>query len=140
MQEWKFPFSFFILLTQWHEFFAQKLTNFHIFVITLPLNVTLFSKSPYLTAHIKINYETSCNGRLSEKHKDVSRTIATFQMVFFVALVRIFQSLTNFSRNHNIGAIGAIGVLNVPIERYNVFWNLRRWSNEVLQNYNQQLF
>ena len=75
--------------------------------------MTLFSKSPYLTAHIKINYETSCNGRLSEKHKDVSRTFATFKMVFFVALVRSFQSLTNFSRNHNIGAIG---VLNVPIE------------------------
>ena len=136
MQERKFPFSFFILLTQWHEFFAPKLTNFHIFVMTLPLNLTLFSKSPYLTAHIKIN-ETSCNGRLSEKHKDVSQTIATFKMVFFVALVRSFQSLTNFSRNHNIGAIG---VLNVPIEWYNVFWNLRRWSNEVLQNYNQQLF
>ena len=55
----KFPFSFFILLAEWHELPAPKLTIFHIFIIALPLNVTLFSKSPYLTAHININYETS---------------------------------------------------------------------------------
>ena len=63
----KFQFSFFILLTQWHELPAPKLTNFHIFIIPLPLNVTLFSKSPYLTAHINVNYETSCIKRFSEK-------------------------------------------------------------------------
>ena len=46
---------------------AQELTNFHIFIISLPLNVTLFSKSPYLTAHVKINYKTGCIGRFPEK-------------------------------------------------------------------------
>ena len=52
----KFPYTFFILLT-----------NFHIFMISLPLNLTLFSRSLYLTAHIKINYETGCIGKFSEK-------------------------------------------------------------------------
>ena len=46
--------SFFILLTQWHEFPAQKLTNFHIFIIPL-------------TVHININYETGCIETFSEK-------------------------------------------------------------------------
>ena len=55
----KFPHSFFVLLTQWHELPAPKLTNFHFFIIPLPLNLTLFLKSPYLTAHIKIDYETT---------------------------------------------------------------------------------
>ena len=63
----KFPHSFFILLTQWHQSSPKKLTNFHIFIIPLLLNVTLFSKSHYLTAHIKINYETGCIGRFFEK-------------------------------------------------------------------------
>ena len=63
----KFPYTFFILLTHCHEFPAPKLTNFHIFIIPLPLNVILFSKSSYLTVHIKINYETGCTGRFSEK-------------------------------------------------------------------------
>ena len=67
----KFPYSFFILLTQRHECPAPKLTNFHIFIIPLPLNVTSFSKSPYLTAHIKINYETGCIGRISEKNTEM---------------------------------------------------------------------
>ena len=62
----KFSYSFIILLTQLHKFPAPKLTHFHIFILPLPLNVTLFSKSPYLTAHIKINYETGCIGRFSE--------------------------------------------------------------------------
>ena len=48
----KFLYSFFILLTQCHEFPTPKLTSFHIFIIPLPLNVTLFSKSPYLTIQI----------------------------------------------------------------------------------------
>ena len=65
----KFPYSFFILLTQCHESPAQKLTNFHISIIPVPLNVTLFSKSAYMTAHmtvhIKINYEIRCIGKLS---------------------------------------------------------------------------
>ena len=63
----KFPSLFVILLTQLPESPAPKLTNFHIFIIPLPFNVTLSSKSPYLTAHIKINYETGCIGRFSEK-------------------------------------------------------------------------
>ena len=63
----KFPFSFFILLAEWHELPAPKLTIFHIFIIALPLNVTLFSKSPFLAAHINVDYETSCIKRFSEK-------------------------------------------------------------------------
>ena len=54
----KFQYSFLILLTQ--EFPAPNLTSFLIFINLLPLNVTLFSKSPYLIAHIKINYKTGC--------------------------------------------------------------------------------
>ena len=49
----KFPYPFVILLTQWHKLLASKLTNFHIFIIHLPLNVALFSKSPYLIARFK---------------------------------------------------------------------------------------
>ena len=67
----KFPYSLFILLTQWHEFPAAKLTNFHIFIISLPLKVTLFSKSPYLTAHVKTNYETGWIGKISEKNTEM---------------------------------------------------------------------
>ena len=63
----KLPYSFFKLMTQGHEFPATKLTNFHIFIIPLPLNMTLFSKSPYLTAHIKMNYETGSIGKSSEE-------------------------------------------------------------------------
>ena len=63
----KFLYSFFILPTQWHEFPSPKLRNFHIFIVPFFLNVTLFSKNPHLTAHIKINYEAGCIGRFSEK-------------------------------------------------------------------------
>ena len=59
----KFPYSFFIL----QESPAPKLTSCHIFIIPLPLNVTLFSKSSYLTVRIKINYESGCIGKFSEK-------------------------------------------------------------------------
>ena len=73
---------------------CPKIDNFHIFIIPLPLNVTLFSKSPYLTAPIKINYGTGCTGRFSGKKKrDVSGTIATSKMELFVALVISFQPL-----------------------------------------------
>ena len=41
-------------------------------------------------------------------------------MELFVALGISFQSLTNFTKNPNKGAIG---VLNAPLEYYNVFWN-----------------
>ena len=90
----KFPYSFFILLTQWYKFPASKLTNFHIFIIHLPLNVTLFSKSRYLTVHIKINYAPLCIGRFSGKHRDVFTNIA---IEFIPALVSSFQPLTNFT-------------------------------------------
>ena len=43
----KFPYASSILLIQLHEFPAPKLTSFHIFIIVLPLNVTLISKSTY---------------------------------------------------------------------------------------------
>ena len=79
----KFPYSFFILLTQLHEFPAPKLTNFHIFIIPLPLKVTLFSKSPYLTAHVKINYEAVCIGRFT-------LTITAAKMELFVSIVSSF--------------------------------------------------
>ena len=86
----QFPYSFFILLTEWYAFPASILTNFHIFTIPLSLNVTLFLKSLYLAAHIKINYETGCFGRFSEKNTDVSRTIAAAKMEFLMSLVCSF--------------------------------------------------
>ena len=87
----------------------------------LLLNLTLFSKSPYLTAHIKINYETGCMGRFSGgKKTQISRTIARAKMELFVALVSSFQPLTNFTKNPNIDAMG---VLNAPIEYYNIISN-----------------
>ena len=48
-----------------------------------------------------------------EKHRNVSRTMATAKMELFVALVSSFQSPTNFIYNPNIGAMG---VLNAPLE------------------------
>ena len=47
------------------------------------MNVTLFSKNPYLTAHMKINFETGCIKKL------------------LVGLVSSFQPLTNFTKNPN---------------------------------------
>ena len=49
---------------------------------------------------------------------DVFRPIATSNMELFVALVISFQLLTNFTKNP---AIGAMGVLNAPLEYYNAF-------------------
>ena len=60
---------------------------------------------------------------LLKKYRDVSRTIGTAKVELFVALVRSFQLLTNFTKNPNTGAME---VLNVPLEYYNVFRNLRR--------------
>ena len=48
-----------------------------------------------------------------KKLRDVSRTIATAKMEFFVALVSSFQPLTNFTKNPNIGAMGFV---NAPLE------------------------
>ena len=53
-----------------------------------------------------------------KKHRDVSRTIATAKMKLFMALASSFQPLTYFTKNPNIGAIG---VLNAPLEYYSVF-------------------
>ena len=53
-----------------------------------------------------------------EKYRDVSRTIARARMGFLVELVSSFQLLTNFTKNPNIGAMG---VVNAPLEYYNVF-------------------
>ena len=53
-----------------------------------------------------------------KKHRDVFKTIAAAKMELFVGLVSSFRSLTNFTRNPNIGTMG---VLNVPLEYYNVF-------------------
>ena len=58
-----------------------------------------------------------------KKHRDVSRTKATAKMELLMALVSTFQPLTNFTKNPNIVAMG---VLNAPLEYYNIFWNLCR--------------
>ena len=42
----------------------------------------------------------------------------TAKVELFVALVSSFQPLTNFTKKPSIGAMG---VLNVPLEYYNVF-------------------
>ena len=81
--------------------------------------MTLLSQSPYFTAHIKINYKTGCIGRISEKTRDVSRTMATSNFWLFVALVIRFQLLTNFTKNPNMGVMGALN--NAPGEYYNVY-------------------
>ena len=61
----------------------------------------------------------------SEKTQNVSRIIATAIMEVFVALVSSFHSLIYFTKNNNIGAMR---VLIAPLEYYNAFWNLCRWS------------
>ena len=48
-----------------------------------------------------------------KNHRYVSRTTATAKMELFVALVSSFYSLTNFTKNPNIGAMG---VLNASLE------------------------
>ena len=120
----KFPYSSFMLLTQWHQFPAPKLTNFHIFIIPLSLNLTLFSKSLYLTAHVKL--WNRLYWKVFWKNTDVSRNVAKVKIKVFVALVGRFQPLTNFTKNPNIGAMG---VLNTLLEYCKEFWNLRKWLN-----------
>ena len=84
--------------------------------------MTLFSKSSYSNAHIKINYETRYIGRLSEKN------IETYPGPF-QQLVRSFQSLTNFRKNPNIGSMG---VVHAPLESlFNVFAEVSTsWTTE----------
>ena len=52
-----------------------------------------------------------------KKHKAVSRTILPAKRKLFVALIKSFLPLTNFTKNPNICAMG---VLNAPLEYYNV--------------------
>ena len=63
--------------------------------------------------------------RFPKKHRDVYRTRNSSSGTF-LALVSSFQPLSSFPKNP---IIGAMGVLNAPLEHYNVFWNLSRWSN-----------
>ena len=81
--------------------------------------MTLLSQSPYFTAHIKINYKTGCIGRISEKTRDVSRTMATSNLGLVVSIVIRFQLLTNFTKNPNTGVMGVLN--NTPGEYYNVY-------------------
>ena len=53
-----------------------------------------------------LHWNFSGIGKFSEKHRDVSRTIATAKMELFVGLVSTFQPLTNFR------------VLNAPLDYY----------------------
>ena len=48
----------------------------------------------------------------------MNREPSPAKMEHFVALVNTLQSLTNFTKNANIGAMG---VLNASLEYYNVF-------------------
>ena len=53
-----------------------------------------------------------------KKHRDLSRTITAAKIKLFVSLISSFQPLTNFTKNSNIGAMR---VLNAPLEYYSVF-------------------
>ena len=97
---------------------AKLMANFQIFVIPLPVNMTLLSKSSYLTGHIKINYERGCIVRFSKK---TQRCIQDHHDNYDGALCGIicsFQLLTNFKKSPNRGVMG---FLNEPLEYYNVF-------------------
>ena len=96
---------------------CTKINNFSLFLSSFSLwKVTLLSQNPYFTAHIKINYKTGCIGRISEKTRDVSRTMAASNLGLFVSLVIRFQPLTNFTKNPNIGVMGVLN--NTPGEYY----------------------
>ena len=123
----KFPFSFFTLLTQWHEFPAPKLTkidtqNWQ----SLFLWMWHYFQRVLIWLHILkwIIEQVAVDGFW--KSPDVSRTIAATRMELFVALVSSFQPPSNFTKNPYISPIG---VPNTPLQYYNVFWNLCRWWN-----------
>ena len=52
-----------------------------------------------------------------KKRSDLSKTIATAKMELYLALANSFRPLTSFTRTPTY----AIGVLNAPLEHYNIF-------------------
>ena len=52
-----------------------------------------------------------------KKRSDLSMTIATAKMKLYVALANSFRPLFNFTRTPTY----AMGVLNEPLEYYNIF-------------------
>ena len=81
----------------------------HIFIIPFLLNLTLFSKSSYLTYENKLRNNVILEGfpKKTEMYPGPSRQ-----------QVRSFQSLTNFRKNPNIGSMG---VLHASLEYYDIF-------------------
>ena len=65
------------------------------------MNVTLFSNSPYLIAHIQMNYETGYNRRFSEKNTEM-----------YPGPLRQLKQIANFTKNPDISAMG---VPNEPL-------------------------
>ena len=78
--------------------------------------MTLFSKSPYLTAHNEINYEPGCIGRFSVGKKGIQDHCNSKDGA--LCGISSFQPPANFTKSPNVGAMG---FLNVPLEYYNVF-------------------
>ena len=103
--------------TNWKNMLLFTGNGMTVLQIWNTMNVTLFSKSAYFTAHIKINYQTGCIGSFSGKYRDVSRSIAIAKVEFFVALVSSLQPLTSFTMSPSRGAMS---ILNSPLEYYNV--------------------
>ena len=56
-----------------------------------------------------------------KKHKDVSRTIMTAEIELFVALVSSFQTLTNFTKNPNVGAMGVLNAFLGIITYFEIY-------------------
>ena len=123
-----FPYSFFILLTQWHEFNAQNWQIFQ-FLSLLSLWTWYYFQRVLIWLHLLkwIMRRVTLEGFLKKTQiyiQDHRHTTAKIEL--FVALVSSFQPLTSFTKNNNIGPEGD---LHKPLEYYNVFWNLCRRSN-----------
>ena len=67
--------------------YFHKFLDFYQLSLSLSLTVVLFSKSPHLTTHIKVNYELGCIGFLKTKQREVFRTIVATKTELFVTLV-----------------------------------------------------
>ena len=61
--------------------------------------------------------QVALEGFLKKKHRDKSMTIAAAKMELFVALNSSIQPVSKFTKNPDVGALG---VLNVPLEYCNV--------------------